>query len=120
MYIVNPTPLHPQATETQCILNKDLAEKEKAGILRFTLDFRSNRTLVRCSRNIRSITILESDSSEAEQSLGPLSDSQMFRPKRSMNDPDAAFSPEAAMSSQLVLQLFHIVSLLSLSALYAL
>jgi len=90
-----------QATESQCILTKQVAEKEKAGILRFTLDFKNRRTRVKCSKNIRSITILASDSTEADESLGPLSDSQMFRPKRSLNDPNAGYSVEAAMGSSL-------------------
>ena len=92
-----------QATETQCILTKQPAEKEKAGILRFTLDFEKNRTVIRCSKNIRSITILASDSKDADESLSALSDSQMFRPKRkaSLNDPDAAFSLEKSLGSKL-------------------
>jgi len=92
-----------QATETQCILTKQPAEKEKAGILRFTLDFEKNRTVIRCSKNIRSITILASDSKDADESLSALSDSQMFRPKRkaSLNDPDAAFSLETSLGSKL-------------------
>merc|ERR1719500_2152912 len=96
-----------QATETQCILTKQVAEKEKAGILRFTLDFKNRRTRVKCSKNIRSITILASDSTEADESLGPLSDSQMFRPKRSLNDPNAAYSLEAAMGSPLEESIKH-------------
>lgn len=90
-----------QATETQCILNKLLAEKEKAGILRFTLDFAAGKIRIKCSKNIRSITILESDNHEAELSMGPLSDSQIFRPKRSLRDPDAGFSLEAAFQNPL-------------------
>ena len=93
-----------QATETQCILTKQPAEKEKAGILRFTLDFEKKRTVIRCSKNIRSITILASDSRDADESLSSaLSDSQMFRPKRSssLNDPDAAFSLEKSLGSDL-------------------
>merc|ERR1719234_2187374 len=92
-----------QATETQCILTKQPAEKEKAGILRFTLDFENKRTVIRCSKNIRSITILASDSKDADESLSALSDSQMFRPKRSssLNDPDAAFSLEKSLGSDL-------------------
>merc|ERR1719458_607735 len=92
-----------QATETQCILTKQPAEKEKAGILRFTLDFEKTRTVIHCSKNIRSITILASDSKDADESLSALSDSQMFRPKRSssMNDPDAAFSVEKSFGSNL-------------------
>merc|ERR1719193_51184 len=92
-----------QATETQCILTKQPAEKEKAGILRFTLDFEKKRTLIHCSKNIRSITILASDSKDADESLSALSYSQMFRPKRSssLNDPDAAFSLEKSLGSDL-------------------
>merc|ERR1719278_424431 len=92
-----------QATETQCILTKQPSEKEKAGILRFTLDFDNKRTVIRCSKNIRSITILASDSKDADESLSALSDSQMFRPKRSssLNDPDAAFSLEKSLGSKL-------------------
>ena len=92
-----------QATETQCILTKQPAEKEKAGILRFTLDFEKKRTVIHCSKNIRSITILASDSKDADESLSALSDSQMFRPKRSssLNDPDAAFSLEKSLGSDL-------------------
>merc|ERR1719239_222691 len=92
-----------QATETQCILTKQPAEKEKAGILRFTLDFEKRRTVIHCSKNIRSITILASDSKDADESLSALSDSQMFRPKRSssLNDPDAAFSLEKSLGSDL-------------------
>lgn len=82
-----------QTTEKQCILRKQLADKEKAGILRFTLNFKTGFTDIKCSRNIRSITILDSPSKEAE-SVGPLSDQGLFRPnkpdrrKRNLNDPD--------------------------------
>lgn len=98
-----------QATETQCILNKVLDDKEKAGILRFTLDFTAGKTKIKCSKNIRSITILESDNQEAEISMGPrsLSDSEIFRPKRSFNDPDAGFSVESAFEGKLDRQIKH-------------
>lgn len=87
-----------QATEKQCILKKQLADNEKAGILRFTLNFKTGYTDIKCSKNIRSITILDSPSKEAE-SVGPLSDQGLFRPKKperrkrnlSEQDPDTFF-----------------------------
>ena len=81
-----------QATETQCILNKTVKDTDKAGILRFILNFKDGVTTIKCSKNVRSITILESPSKEAEG--GALSDSELLnipnnvRKKRSMNDPD--------------------------------
>jgi len=81
-----------QATETQCILNKTVKDTDKAGILRFILNFKDGVTTIKCSKNVRSITILESPSKEAEG--GALSDSELLnipnnvRKKRSMNNPD--------------------------------
>jgi len=69
-----------QATESQCILEKSLSENAKAGILRFNLNFTSHLTTIRCSKNMQAITILDSPSKEAE-SVGPLSDQGLFRPK---------------------------------------
>jgi hypothetical protein len=76
-----------QATEKQCILEKSLAENEKAGILRFNLNFSVGLTTIRCSKNVQSITILDSPSKEAE-SMDSLSDQGLFRPKRNMKDQD--------------------------------
>lgn len=39
---------YTQNTETTCILNKTLADKEKAGIIRFSLDFSRGLTAFRC------------------------------------------------------------------------
>jgi len=81
-----------QATETQCILNKTVKDTDKAGILRFILNFKDGVTTIKCSKNVRSITILESPSKEAEG--GALSDSELLnipnnvRKKRSMDNPD--------------------------------
>eukprot|EP00092_Neocalanus_flemingeri_P017389 GFUD01018809.1.p1 GENE.GFUD01018809.1~~GFUD01018809.1.p1 ORF type:complete len:616 (-),score=200.88 GFUD01018809.1:552-2399(-) len=80
-----------QATETQCILNKTLADKDKAGIVRFILNFKEGVTTIKCSKNVRSITILDSPSKEVE-SVGALSDAGLFnrpnndRQKRNMKD----------------------------------
>ena len=69
-----------QATETQCILTKPVKDTDKAGIVRFILDFKKGVTSIKCSKNVRSITILDSPSKEAE-SVGALSDAGLFRPK---------------------------------------
>lgn len=80
-----------QATETQCILNKTLKDTDKAGIVRFILDFKKGVTTIKCSKNVRSITILDSPSKEVE-SVGALSDAGLFnrpnsdRQKRSLKD----------------------------------
>ena len=80
-----------QATETQCILNKTLADKDKAGIVRFILNFKEGITTIKCSKNVRSITILDSPSKEVE-SVGALSDAGLFnrpnsdRQKRNLKD----------------------------------
>jgi len=82
-----------QATETQCILNKTLKDTDKAGIVRFILNFKDNVTTIKCSKNVRSITILDSPSKEAE-SVGALSDAGLFnsisnsanREKRNLKD----------------------------------
>ena len=80
-----------QATETQCILNKTLADKDKAGIVRFFLNFKEGVTTIKCSKNVRSITILDSPSKEVE-SVGALSDAGLFnrpnndRQKRNLKD----------------------------------
>jgi len=80
-----------QATETQCILNKSLADKDKAGIVRFILNFKEGVTTIKCSKNVRSITILDSPSKEVE-SVGALSDAGLFnlpnsdRQKRNLKD----------------------------------
>ena len=67
-----------QATETQCILNKTLKDTDKAGIVRFILNFKEGVTTIKCSKNVRSITILDSPSKEAE-SVGALSDAGLFK-----------------------------------------
>jgi len=80
-----------QATETNCILNKTLADKDKAGIVRFILNFKDGVTTIKCSKNVRSITILDSPSKEVE-SVGALSDAGLFnrpssdRQKRNMKE----------------------------------
>ena len=66
-----------QATETQCILTKTLADTDKAGIVRFILNFKEGVTTIKCSKNVRSITILDSPSKEVE-SVGALSDAGLF------------------------------------------
>jgi len=66
-----------QATETQCILNKTLKDTDKAGIVRFILNFQEGVTTIKCSKNVRSITILDSPSKEVE-SVGALSDAGLF------------------------------------------
>jgi len=82
-----------QATETQCILNKTLKDTDKAGIVRFILNFQTGVTTIKCSKNVRSITILDSPSKEVE-SVGALSDAGLFnsisksskRDKRNLKD----------------------------------
>jgi len=81
-----------QDTETQCILNKTVKDTDKAGIVRFILDFKAGVTSIKCSKNVRSITILDSPSKEAE-SVGALSDAGLFnsfsnsdRLKRNLKD----------------------------------
>merc|ERR1712241_895138 len=64
-----------------CILDKTLEEKEKAGIIRFILDFKQKLTRVKCSNNVKSITILDKEQEKATG--GALSDEGLFnRPKR--------------------------------------
>ena len=43
-----------QATETQCILKKTVKDRDKAGIVRFILNFKENVTTIKCSKNVRS------------------------------------------------------------------
>jgi len=82
-----------QEKETQCILGKTLKDTDKAGMVRFILNFKDKVTNVKCSKNVRSITILDSPNKDAE-SIGALSDAGLFksaggrRQKRSMNEPD--------------------------------
>ena len=68
-------------TDYSCILDKTLEEKEKAGIIRFILDFKQKLTRVKCSNNVKSITILDKEQEKATG--GALSDEGLFnRPKR--------------------------------------
>jgi hypothetical protein len=85
-----------QATETKCILNTPPKDTDKAGIVRFILDFKAGVTTIKCSKNVRSITILDSPSKEAE-SVGALSDAGLFkslsnsdRQKRNLKDSNIA------------------------------
>jgi len=70
-------------TDYSCILNKTLVEKEKAGIIRFILDFKEGVTHVKCSKNVKSILILDKEQEKATGAGGALSDEGLFnRPKR--------------------------------------
>ena len=72
-------------TDYSCILDKTLEEKEKAGIIRFILDFKNNLVRVKCSNNVKSITILDKEQEKATG--GALSDEGLFnRPKREAGD----------------------------------
>lgn len=74
-------------TDYSCILDKTLEEKEKAGIIRFILDFKNNLVRVKCSNNVKSITILDKEQEKATG--GALSDEGLFnRPKREAGDDD--------------------------------
>ena len=75
---INP---YVENTDYSCILDKALGEKEKAGIIRFILDFDKGLTRVKCSDNVKSITILDKEQEKATG--GALSDEGLFnRPKR--------------------------------------
>ena len=70
-----------QDTDSSCILTKNMEEKEKAGIIKFILDFEEGFLRVKCSNNVKSITILEEEREKATG--GALSDEGLFnRPKR--------------------------------------
>ena len=70
-----------QDTDSSCILTKNMEEKEKAGIIKFVLDFKEGFLRVKCSNNVKSITILEEEREKATG--GALSDEGLFnRPKR--------------------------------------
>ena len=60
-------------------------ESTKDAILRFNLDFKSNRTKVECSKNIQSINILSNREKlqhilDQHESCGTMCDSKMFQP----------------------------------------
>ena len=70
-----------QDTDSSCILTKNMEEKDKAGIIKFILDFKEGFLRVKCSNNVKSITILEKEKEKATG--GALSDEGLFnRPKR--------------------------------------
>ena len=70
-----------QDTDSSCILTKNMEEKDKAGIIKFILDFQQGFLRVKCSNNVKSITILEKEREKATG--GALSDEGLFnRPKR--------------------------------------
>ena len=76
-----------QDTDSSCILDKIMEEKDKAGIIRFILDFQQGFLRVKCSNNVKSITILEKEREKATG--GALSDEGLFnRPKRNLRDQD--------------------------------
>ncbi len=72
----------------RCILDPDRklpVESTKDAILRFNLDFKSNRTKVECSKNIQSINILSNREKlqhilDQHESCGTMCDSKMFQP----------------------------------------
>jgi len=74
-----------------CILNKKLHDEEKAGILRFTLNFKEERTTVTCSKNMQEGVVISELKAERDSQL---SDSNMFgnkntgREKRMTDDGD--------------------------------
>jgi len=79
---INP---YVENTDYSCILNKALDEKEKAGIIRFIFDFKKGLTSVKCSNNVKSITILDKEQEKATG--GALSDEGLFnRPKRNFRE----------------------------------
>ena len=79
---INP---YVENTDYSCILDKALGEKEKAGIIRFIFDFEKGLTRVKCSNNVKSITILDKEQEKATG--GALSDEGLFnRPKRNFRE----------------------------------
>ena len=79
---INP---YVENTDYSCILDKALDEKEKAGIIRFIFEFDKGLTTVKCSNNVKSITILDKEQEKATG--GVLSDEGLFnRPKRNFRE----------------------------------
>jgi len=79
---INP---YVENTDYSCILDKALGEKEKAGIIRFIFDFDKGLTNVKCSNNVKSITILDKEQDKATG--GALSDEGLFnRPRRDVGN----------------------------------
>ena len=79
---INP---YVENTDYSCILDKALDEKEKAGIIRFIFDFDKGLTRVKCSNNVKSITILDKEQDKATG--GALSDEGLFnRPRRDVGN----------------------------------
>jgi len=79
---INP---YVENTDYSCILDKALGEKEKAGIIRFIFDFDKGLTNVKCSNNVKSITILDKEQDKATG--GALSDEGLFnRPRRNVGN----------------------------------
>jgi len=79
---INP---YVENTDYSCILDKALGEKEKAGIIRFIFDFEKGLTNVKCSNNVKSITILDKEQDKATG--GALSDEGLFnRPRRDVGN----------------------------------
>ena len=84
-----------------------MEDTDKAGIVRFILDFKAGVTTIKCSKNVRSITILDSPSKEAE-SVGALSDAGLFkslsnsdRQKRNLKDSDFAHFFESPLDKEI-------------------
>ena len=69
-----------QDTDSSCILDRIMLDKDKAGIILFILDFKQGFLKVKCSKNVKSITILEKE--REKETGGALSDEGLFRPKR--------------------------------------
>jgi len=76
-----------ETADHNCILNKHLDERDKAGILRFTLNFKDGVTKVQCSNNMQEGVIISQLKEEKDSAL---SDSKMFagREKRMTDDGD--------------------------------
>lgn len=76
-----------ETADHNCILNKHLDERDKAGILRFTLNFKDGVTKVQCSNNMQEGVIITQLKEEKDSAL---SDSKMFagREKRMTDDGD--------------------------------
>lgn len=66
-----------ETQDTQCILSRTPADTNTSGIIRFTFNFETNMTEVRCTRSVQSITVLKSDTMDLVKT-DSLSDREIF------------------------------------------
>ncbi|XP_023347433.1 protein GPR107 [Eurytemora carolleeae] len=92
--------------DRECILSRNIQERDTAGIIRFQLNFNTMMTEIRCSKNVQSIAVTKDIAKREDQDN--LSDQNIFpvhrngpRRKRNMKDPDIEHFFESPLDKEI-------------------